>query len=228
MRSEIDCLVEFEELVEGNPMAEKEHMAQLFANQLGLRLENLKPEYHVSEEELDLANQMYPRNNLPRIGIQFLASAFYRSYPLIGKVMVELAKNNEVFLFGTPGHIQMVEPIPNVTNLMADKLGFRQSAAMVSTCDACISPDSAMVHLCSALDKPCVALYGPFPSELRVTSNLTWAFDGKAPCAPCFFHAESPDQFPAGMPCFEKKLCVALQSISPERVIEEVLNLVDL
>jgi ADP-heptose:LPS heptosyltransferase len=228
MRSEIDCLVEFEELVEGNPMAEKEHMAQLFANQLGLRLENLKPEYYVTQEELELANQMYPRNNLPRIGIQFLASAFYRSYPLIGKVMVGLAKDNEVFLFGTPGQIQMMEKIPNVTNLMADKLGFRQSAAMVSTCDACVSPDSAMVHLCSALDKPCVALYGPFPSELRVTSNLTWTFDGKAPCAPCFFHAETPDQFPAGMPCFEKKLCVALQSIDPERVIKKVLSLVDL
>ena len=33
-REEIDCLVEFEELIEGNPAAEHVHMAQLFANQL--------------------------------------------------------------------------------------------------------------------------------------------------------------------------------------------------
>lgn len=227
-RDGIDCLVEFEELVEGSPRAQHEHMAQLFAGRLGLKLTNLKPDYHIQKEELELAHQMYPRKNLPRIGIQFLASAFYRSYPMIGKVMLELSKTAEVLLFGTPGQIQMSEPIPNVVNLMADKLGFRQSAALVSTCDVCISPDSAMVHLCSALDKPCVALYGPFPSDLRVTSNLTWAFDGKAPCAPCFFHAETPDQFPAGMPCFEKKLCVALESISPERVVEKALSLINL
>jgi ADP-heptose:LPS heptosyltransferase len=227
-REEIDCLVDFEELVEGNPAAEREHMAQLFASQFGFRLSNLKPDYFVREEELSWANSIYPDIGLPRIGIQFLASAFYRSYPFMTKVMIDLAKQAQVFLFGTPGSIKLKEPIKNVVNLMDDRLSFRQSAAVLLTCDACISPDSVLVHLCSALDKPCLALYGPFPSELRTTSNLTMAIDGKAPCAPCFFHAETPDQFPAGMPCFEKKICVALESISPERVIEEALSLVDL
>jgi ADP-heptose:LPS heptosyltransferase len=227
-RSEIDCLVEFEELVEGNPSAEREHMAQLFANQLGLKLHDLKPEYYVIEEELELAKSAYPDIGLPRIGIQFLASAFYRSYPLMGKVLAGLCKKAQVFLFGTPGQVKLMEPFPNVVNLMEDKLSFRQSAAVVMTCDVCVSPDSAMVHLCSALDKPCVAIYGPFPSELRTTSNLTWSFNGKAPCAPCFFHAEMPDQFPAGMPCFEKKCCVALESIDPDRVIRKTLSLIDL
>lgn len=227
-RAKIDALVDFEELVEGNPSAENEHMAQLFANQLGLKLENLKPEYYVDEDELSWAESIYPDVGLPRIGIQFLASAFYRTYPQMTWVMLGLANKAQVFLFGAPGQVKLKEPTPNVVNLMDDRLSFRQSAAVLMTCDACVSPDSAMVHLCSALDKPCVALYGPFPSELRTTSNLTLAIDGKAPCAPCFFHAETPEQFPAGMPCFEKKQCVALDSINPRTIIQKALSLVDL
>ena len=225
MMEQIDALVEFEEMVEGNPLAERMHMAHLFASKLGLALTDIKPEYHVQPEEKEWAMTEYGRNGLPRIGMQFMASGYYRSFPDMGKVLHSLAKKAQVFLMGAPGQIELKGATPNMVNLMADKLTYRQNAAVVSTCDACISPDSALVHLCSAIDIPCVALYGPFPSELRVTSDLTFAFDGKALCAPCFFHAEAPDQFPAGMPCTEKKRCVALESIDPERVVQKTLSL---
>jgi ADP-heptose:LPS heptosyltransferase len=224
-RDKIDCLVDFEEIVEGDPAATKLHMAQLFANRMGIVLNDIKPEYHLQEEEKEWALNQYPLNGLPRIGIQFMASAYYRSYPEMGKVLLDLSKEAEVFLFGTPGQVQLKEPLPNIRNLMEDKLTFRQSVAVASTCNACVSPDSFLVHICSALDIPCVALYGPFPSELRVTSDCTFAFDGRAPCAPCFFHADAPDQFPFGMPCTEKKRCVALDSIDPGLVVEKVLSL---
>jgi ADP-heptose:LPS heptosyltransferase len=214
-----------EEMAEGNPAAERLPMAQLFASKLGITLTDLKPEYHVEPEEKEWAWKRYWRKDLPRIGLQFMASAYYRSYPDMGKVLLGLSKKSQVFLLGSPGQIVLEDPMQNIVNLMDDKLTYRQSAAVVSTCDACVSPDSALVHLCSALDIPCVALYGPFPRELRVTSDLTYAFNGKAPCAPCFFHAEIPDQFPAGMPCTEKKRCVALESIDPERVVQKTLSL---
>jgi ADP-heptose:LPS heptosyltransferase len=108
---------------------------------------------------------------------------------------------------------------------MDEKLTFRQSAAILETCKACISPDSAMVHLASALDIPCVALYGPFPSHLRTTSEKTFAFNGKAPCAPCFFHAEHMGQFPPGMPCEKIQRCVALESISVDRIVQKAWSL---
>jgi ADP-heptose:LPS heptosyltransferase len=224
-REEIDCLVDFEETVEGNPAAEHLHLAQLFASRMGIVLKDIKPEYHVKFNEAEWAWNRYNRNGLPRIGIQFMASAFYRSYPDMGKVLIELSKKAQVFLFGTPNQVLLKEPVPNIVNLMEDKLTYRESAAVASTCKVCVSPDSALVHLCSALDIPCVALYGPFPSALRVTSEHTFSFNGKAPCAPCFFHADAPDQFPAGMPCTEKKRCVALESIDPGLVIEKTLSL---
>lgn len=222
---EIDALVEFEDLVEGTPMAEQRHLAELFADQIGISLDSTAPEYRVTKEEREWALELHPSQGLRRIGVQFMASAFYRSYPDMAKVMSGLAKKAQVFLIGTPGQIQLKEPVPNVFNLMEHKFTFRQSAAIVSTCDSCVSPDSALVHLCSALKVPCVALYGPFPGHLRVTSDLAYTFTGSAPCAPCFFHAETSDQFPAGMPCTEKKRCVAMESIDSDRVIQKALSL---
>lgn len=221
----IDGLIEFEEIVEGDPMAEELHMAHLFARQAGITLTNIKPEYHVTKEERVEASERYPSSSLPRVGIQLLASAYYRTYAHMTTVMNNLAKHAQVFLFGAPGQIELTEPIENVFNLMEDKLDFRQSAALISTCDVCVSPDSALVHLCSALDVPCVGIYGPFPSHLRLTSALAYAFNGVADCAPCFFHADLPDQFPAGMPCTECKRCVALESVDPDAVVAKVLEL---
>jgi ADP-heptose:LPS heptosyltransferase len=224
-RSEIDALIEFEEIIEGDPSATRYHMAQLLANRAGITLTSLRPEYRVTEEEREWALDKYPRNSLPRIGVQCLASAFYRTYADMGKVMVELSREADVYLIGAPGQIKTEGTNEHVHNLMEDKCSFRESAAVVSTCDACVSPDSALVHLCSALDIPCVALYGPFPSELRVTSDKCFAFNGKAHCAPCFFHAEIPNEFPYGMPCYEGKKCIALESIDYRKVVEKTLSL---
>jgi ADP-heptose:LPS heptosyltransferase len=223
--SEIDALIEFEEIIEGDPAAHRVHMARLLASRAGIELDNLKPEYHVTEEEKEWALEEYPRNSLPRIGLQCMASAFYRSHPDMGKIMLKLSQKADVYLIGSPGQIKTTGVNLHVHNLMDDKLTFRQSAAVVATCDSCVAPDSALVHLCSALDIPCVALYGPFPSDLRVTSDRTFAFNGKAPCAPCFFHAETPGQFPHGMPCTEGKKCVALESIDVDRVVQKTLSL---
>ena len=223
-RTTIDGMIEFEEIVEGDPKAEELHMAQLFAHRAGITLTDLKPEYRVTADEMDWVRSHYPSNGLPRIGIQLLASAFYRTYPKMVDVMLALSKKAQVFLIGVPGQIQLTEEIPNVVNLMDHKLDFRHSAGLVSTCDVCVSPDSALVHVCAALDIPCVALYGPFPSRLRLTSDLAHPFDGVASCAPCFFHADRADQFPIGMPCVEAKKCVALDSILLDDVVNQVLK----
>lgn len=225
----IEGFLNFEELIEGNPKAANMHMAQLFASEAGIELTDLKPSYKVYDSEREWAWKTYPKvNGLPRIGIQLMASAFMRTYPQMAQVMTELAKSAQVFMLGAPGQVVLEKPVENIVNLMDDKLIFRQSVAVLSTCDVCVSPDSAMIHVASALDIPCVALYGPFPSKYRITSPLAYVFEGRAPCAPCFFHAESPAQFPMGMPCHEKRMCVAMESISKEGVVEKTLSLANL
>ena len=219
------AIISFEEAIEGDPIAEKIHIAQVFARKCGVVLSSTRPIYNVTEEEADWAASTYSRISSSckhRIGIQFLASGLYRSYPKMGSVVVELAKNHEVFLFGQKGQLTLKDPIPNVTNLMEDGLTFRQSAAVLATCDACIAPDSALVHLSSALGVPYVALFGPFPADLRVSGDRAIFLDGKAPCAPCFFHASSGQEFPAGMPCTDVGRCVALDAIPVESVTDAV------
>lgn len=223
-QTRIDSLIAFEDTVEGDPRARELSMPQLFAHRAGITLTDLKPDYRVTPEEKEWAWDTYPLTDLPRVGIQFLASGLYRSYPKTDAVMLALAKKAQVFLIGQPGQIELTQEVPNLINLMGHKLSFRQSAALVSTCDVCVSPDSALVHLCSALNVPCIGLYGPFPSRLRLTTSLAYAFDGVAACAPCFFHADHPNHFPAGMPCAKALKCVALDSIPVDDIVNRVMS----
>jgi len=225
-QTHIDALIQFEEVVEGDPKATRMHMAQLFADRAGITLTNLKPDYIVTQEEREWVQARFPRDGLPRVGMQLLASALYRTYRKMDSVMLKLSEQAQVLLFGAPGQIELAKEVPNVINLMDQeyKCSFRQSAALLATCDCCVSPDSALVHLSSALDVPCVGLYGPIPSHLRSTSSLSYSFNGSAVCAPCFFHADIADQFPIGMPCSEIKRCVALESIEVDDVVKRVLQ----
>lgn len=214
-------ILNFEELIEGHPDAENFHIIDLFAKRTGLELTDRKMHYEVRLDEFNEAVLKYPKRYIGRVAVQLMASAWYRTYPKIVDTVIELAKDYEVLIFGTPGQVQ-IKPWPNVINTMDDKLDFRQSAAVLSTCDVCLAPDSVFVHLCAALDIPCVALYGPMPSRLRVSSEKTHGIDGTAPCAPCFFHADRADEFPPGKPCEKEGKCIALDAIPVETVVSEV------
>ncbi len=52
---------------------------------------------------------------------------------------------------------QIEEVIPNVAAPFVSS--FEQFTAMISTCDIVLTPDTSVVHLCSAFDIPCIALY---------------------------------------------------------------------
>ena len=47
--------------------------------------------------------------------------------------------------------------IPNIAAPFVSS--FEQFTAMISTCDIVLTPDTSVVHLCSAFDIPCIALY---------------------------------------------------------------------
>jgi len=65
--------------------------------------------------------------------------------------------------------------------------GWRDVIALIHLCDVVIAGDSSIAHIAGGLKKPLLALYGPFPSEMRTKYYTnTIALDAKAPCAPCF------------------------------------------
>lgn len=217
------ALISFEELIESHPDAQEIHIIDLFARKAGVTLSDRSIHYLIRTEELREAHDLYPRNGKPRIAVQFLASALYRTYQQMQFVIKELSKDCEIYIFGIPGQVEF-KPYPNIINLMDKKLTFRQSAAVLATCDVCVAPDSALVHLSSALNVPCVALYGAMPSFLR-TSGSVIGINGKAPCAPCFFHAEGVADFPQDKPCTQIRKCVAIEGIPIDKIVQKVRSL---
>jgi ADP-heptose:LPS heptosyltransferase len=194
---------------------------------MGIELDSTQIHYQIKWDERQWAEELYPRTtSMKRIGVQVMASAMYRSYPHISELIHKLASDGfEVFLFGRHGSVAMETSPANVINVMARLFNFRQSAAILGTCDMVVAPDSALFHLGGALNLPTLGLYGPFPPQLRATSPCQKAIVGEVPCSPCFFHALRQNEFPVGKPCEQAGACVALAQISPDEIIDAVCKM---
>lgn len=172
---------------------------------------------------------------LPRIGLQVKASTPVRSYPAgpLSDLVDLLAGKAQVLLFGAPGEVVTDGSNPRIVNLSALKLGFRQSCALLATCDALVAPDSALCHVAAALGVPTLALYGPFPSSLRLTSPYSpenirgcqHAMDAHGLCAPCFHHSRGNEIFPRDRPCARAMNCHVLGSLPPARLFAAAMRL---
>lgn len=215
-----------ENVIEGNPEAEKVHAVDIVAKRIGLsNLRNKEMRYHVTPEESTWAVTTYPRTARKRVAIQVEASGKARTYPgnLMTEVIIRLAqKDIEVFLLGTPFKVR-AKSTPLVRNLMVENLSFRQSVAAMTTCDAVLGPDSVMVHIAGAIHMPALGLYGAFPWQLRTAYAPTvQAIQGHGGCAlaPCFYHG-SPraPHFPFDGPCNKSQRCEPMANIQPERIV---------
>lgn len=219
------ALVWLENVVENNPRGETVPYHELLCEKFGFRPANPKMDWVLDPAETNFARDRYPRKHgKPRIGIQCYASSPVRSWPanphLSEFVSRCVAEGWEPMMFGKPGEINGT--IKGAINLSKDGLNLRQSAAVLNTCDVVVAPDSGLCHIAAALEKPVVALYGPFPWQLRVAGQPTVrAITGQAECAPCFWHGRM-SKWPKGKPCAVTDHCKAMADIKPERVIREV------
>ncbi|TSA41001.1 MAG: hypothetical protein D4R57_01140 [Verrucomicrobiales bacterium] len=199
--------------------AENTHAIDLFAQACGVKLTDRSLSVR-QPDPVWLAAQNSVKK-APRIGIQVYSSSVVRTYPerMTGELILELSKLGfEVFLFGGPGEVRTSPTSPkNVVNLCERLLTFEQSIAMLTTCDALIAPDSSLCHVAAALKIPTVALYGPFPSSLRVSDKCIKPLEGHLKCAPCFTHGHA---LPKGKPCSRLGYCEALANIPVKSIIK--------
>jgi ADP-heptose:LPS heptosyltransferase len=225
-------IVALEMLVQRNP---GEHPTDLFARALDIPDSDDSWSraclYRVKEDEAQWAAETFPRSHKRRVGIQVKASALCRSYPphMTTELMSLLNKRDcEVFLFGAPGEVAGDDYAGRVTNLTTKNLSFRQSCAVLATCDGVIAPDSSLCHVAGAFRLPTVALYGPFKWVERTKYHPTiHGINGHAPCAPCHHHVRAlrGNQWPADGPCRKSGQCEALANIEPRRVVSKLLDL---
>lgn len=221
-----DAHVWLERILEDAGDAKTVPAVEMIARHAGVVVEDYSMRYELFGDEWKWGKKAYPHRKGGRVGIQVQASALNRTYPAgqLNRVMNELvARGWEVFLFGDPGSVEADEPFVNLTN---KGYTFRQSCAILNTCDVVIAPDSALCHVAAALNKPTVALFGPFPSAIRsVHESTVRALDGTAPCAPCHHHDNTGIPWPEGCPGWRSGQCAALQSITPEKIVETVTSL---
>lgn len=202
------------------------HPTDIFSNALGLtRGTGYKPIYHVKVSE-KLATSQHLFHARPNIALQLKASVANRDYPLPHwlEVIQGLEKRGwGVLLLGAKGQIPVFPPnirSPFIRDLSAMGLTIRESAAVLSQCDAFIGIDSAFLHFAHALDVPAIGLFGPFPWGIRIgNAPKTRAISGTGDCAGCCWHIHAGNVYPPNKPCSTARHCVVLASIAPTRII---------
>jgi ADP-heptose:LPS heptosyltransferase len=220
-----DCQLWLERVLEtGDP---NQHAVDVIADRIGLPVEDKRMEYFYTQEEYDWAMEKYPRHpkRTRRLGVQVHASAANRTYPFpsLRKVLEQLhSRGWEILLFGDEDRVRQL-PVDGVQAVTGHS--FRQAAAVLSTCDVVLAPDSSLCHVAGALEIPTVALYGPFAAETRVAYPSTvFPLQGKAECAPCAHHDRPGHPWPAGCPALQTGVCAAMEAIRPETIVERVLS----
>lgn len=223
---EFSQVISLENVMESN---HTRHASDLFAEAVGVTLTDYKPAYHVNELERAGALAQFPKTKLKRVGIQPRASVANRDYPLPHwlKVIEKLIDSKcEVFLFGYKGQIPKLNTAGVVHNLAEKDYTFRQTAAILDSCDAFCGVDSSLLHLCHALGVPAVGLYAAFDWKTRTAkAPLTWALTGVGDCAPCSWHRHAGKSFPPDKPCARLGHCHVLADIAPERIATKILTL---
>ncbi len=219
----IGTIISLENVME---LAPDKHATDAFAERLGVTVEDYKPTFDLNPEDAILAGVVTHKPR-PVCGIQPIASVANRSYHLqkVAHLIAQLTASGwDVWLFGSEGQIpQMQKEVPHVLDLSRRGLTFRQSAAWLSYCDVFVGVDSALIHLCHALDIQAVGLYAAFPWQNRTgKAPKTFALTGLGECAPCKWHMHAGRQFPPGKPCATAGFCTVLAEITPQRIVTAV------
>lgn len=228
-------LLQLEILTAMQDSAQVNHITDLFASRLGIApnlIEDKSPDFFLSEDERDWAAEHYPRpKGLKRIGVHVCASDPVRDYPEKSMMVILQLLHKagyDLVMLGLPNQLSGPS-IKRARNVAADNLSFRQSAAVVSTCDLLIGPDSSLLHVAAGLRQQALGLYGSFAADLRTRYHpKTFVIESKRGCdiAPCFFAQHGKGRWPVDGPCQKTHRCEAMASILPQEVLHRVQKLI--
>lgn len=128
---------------------------------------NEKITYELSDEIIDEAKRILGnKTKRIRLGINLAGSNKSKNwgtgnYIAFIKMLKSMLPNVEIIAFTTKKNKKQLSEIEASYPDIAAPLvkSFDLFAAMIKTCDVILTPDTSVVHLCSAFDIPCLALF---------------------------------------------------------------------
>lgn len=237
IRGDIPYVICLEPLTSLGEREKEVHLTDLFAERIGIALTHKEPDFYLSNEETDWAESNYKRiEGAKRVAIHVKSSTPSRDYPIdkLNKLIGLLHQQGwDIMLLGLPTQMNWKPPggveVPRITACMNDKLTFRQSAAVLATCDCFVGPDSGLIHVAGALRVPALGLFSNVPWQLRTKyHDKTFVIQSSTGCpkAPCFHAGHLGQPFPVDGPCMGERKCVALDAIQPETIIARLRQLI--
>ncbi len=221
--SQFNYISYLDDVVELDPMSSSIPIHDVYARQFGVRV-NKDTTKLVSAMNLALSD--IPRNG---IGIQYRSNAIIRDYDIEKTIELINALNSKygkpIYLLGPPDDYRFInyiqtktegQVIPNGCGL-TQKMHLHQTMNLVSRLELVIAPDSSMLHIAGVCETPCIGLFGPFPSQLRLSYyKQAIGIDGQASCSPCFRH------FPVDFCRYTNGAGLCLNNISTDIILEQV------
>lgn len=201
------------------------HATDAFADALGVTVTDYKPVYRVTDAEKKNALNTFPKDLIkprPRVAIHLRSSSAIRDYPMnqwFAVLETLVVRGWEIMLIGNNDRV--MKPPRQVHD--CSQLSFRESAAVLSTCDVFCGVDSSFFNLCPALGVPAIGLFGPVDWKTRIKEGSGQrALKGEG-CVPCgWTNTRSGERFPPGGPCNKEGKCVLLSSIEPARIVAKI------
>lgn len=127
---------------------------------------DLSLEYPISKELEDSVSKFFVQNNKKRMGVIYSGSNLSKS---LGneklKIIIKKLNNDfadwDIYLFRTKDMVSISDELIKETNMKAAPLSsnFNEFAASIKQMDYILTPDTVSVHLASAFNIPCLALF---------------------------------------------------------------------
>ncbi len=200
-----DFQLMFQGIIEGSSeTSKKTHAVDMFFSYFNIDSthfpnEDKRPRLFFKKEETEWCEKTIADLKIDKsdyvIGIQMETSAPLRNFPKEKMKMVVdtvIKENNvKIMLIGTEAHNIIGHYLRggNEKIFLATCYNVRESIILATRYDLVISPDTFMVQVAGALEKPLIGIYGPFPSEVRMKYfKNAIGLDPSVVCSPCFKH----------------------------------------
>lgn len=205
LMDEVDYHLMFQGIIEGSSDASKKtHAVDMFfsyfnIDSIHIPKEDKKPRLFFTEKEYEWLENRLQQLKIEKtdyvIGFQMETSAPLRNYPKEQmKKVIDILSNEKsvkIVLIGTEQHNIIAQFYKGDKNniIVSTNLDIRQSIILANRYDLIISPDTFMIQVAGALEKPLIGLYGPFPSVVRMKYfKNAIGLDADVVCSPCYKH----------------------------------------